>query len=763
MGHSLRMKKAVLPFRPSSQSLEARAARLAPVVRIPRSRCPRLAVLNAVAGGLRFAAAVLLLMSAAPSRAEKAAAASASPGVTNTTTLPEVVVRGDKEADPTAARIARVRENYPGSVATMSPRDLAIQKANNLGEVLARIPGAAYVDEDGRGTKPDVSLRGLNPIRSEYVQMLHDGVPTQPSMYSEQAAYYGVPAERVAAIEVFKGGSSILFGPNTVGGVINLISRAPSAYPWELILDSRFDTYGDYLGNMAVSGTEGKLSYAVEYMHKGGDGFRNSLGYSIDDVDTKLIYRPNEDHSVQIHFHYDDERSETPGGLLPSQFRSNRTISSKPNDVFFGERIEGDVRTHHQLTDQQALDLLFYAYSYQRDWYLQNFVSNTTPNMALANSNGQFLRNFETVGFEPKYTLTYDAAGMTDHQLRIGSRFYHDDVNRRSFTGRTGTAWNDNAVRTAEDQLDSFVAAAYVENEFKLTPELSLTPGGRYEYIAQSRTDLFAGTAEQSKDYDVWIPGLGASYRLAPKTLAYLNVSRAFRPPTFGDSFNPAIGASSLDLKPSTAWTYEGGIRAEPYAWLQADLGGYYTEFSDQVVVSGGTAANYDTESYGFEGVAQIGLVGLSQTILEDNPYQTPDHEIFLQAGASLIESVFANGAFQDRTLPYVANDTYTFGLLYDYRNLLNVGFQGRYVGKRFSDNANTVPENNIATVGELDAYTVFDLKFRWQVTELLTISAGINNLFDETYATQRRTGQQKGVYPGPTRVFYLATTLKFH
>ena len=65
----------------------------------------------------------------------------------------------------------------------MTADELDRQKASNLGEVLARIPGVLYVDEDGRGTKPDIGLRGLNPIRSEYVQLLADGVPTQPSMY----------------------------------------------------------------------------------------------------------------------------------------------------------------------------------------------------------------------------------------------------------------------------------------------------------------------------------------------------------------------------------------------------------------------------------------------------------------------------------------------------------------------------------------------------------------------------------------------------
>jgi Fe(3+) dicitrate transport protein len=72
------------------------------------------------------------------------------------------------------------------------------------------------------------------------------------------------------------------------------------------------------------------------------------------------------------------------------------------------------------------------------------------------------------------------------------------------------------------------------------------------------------------------------------------------------------------------------------------------------------------------------------------------------------------------------------------------------------------VQENAVGTIGKLGAYTVVDLKLRWQARERISINAGVNNLLDEKYATQRRTGSQKGVFPGPTRAFYVSTTLEY-
>jgi Fe(3+) dicitrate transport protein len=83
-------------------------------------------------------------------------------------------------------------------------------------------------------------------------------------------------------------------------------------------------------------------------------------------------------------------------------------------------------------------------------------------------------------------------------------------------------------------------------------------------------------------------------------------------------------------------------------------------------------------------------------------------------------------------------------------------------MGARFTDNANTVEQDPIGSIGELSAYSVIDLKARWQVLDVLALNAGVNNVFDESYATQRRNGAQKGIFPGPTRAFYAAATASF-
>jgi outer membrane receptor for ferrienterochelin and colicin len=188
----------------------------------------------------------------------------------------------------------------------------------------------------------------------------------------------------------------------------------------------------------------------------------------------------------------------------------------------------------------------------------------------------------------------------------------------------------------------------------------------------------------------------------------------------------------------------------------------FYTDFTDQVVVSAGTAANYDTRSYGFEGAARVGLLGLGRALARGDGDAHGDTELFLQGGLSVLEASFVDGAFADNALPYVPEVTATFGALLAWRETVSLTLQGRYMGARFTDNANTVEEDPTATIGELSAYSVFDIKARWQALDVLAINAGLNNVFDESYGTQRRNGAQKGIFPGPTRAFYAAATASF-
>ena len=132
--------------------------------------------------------------------------------------------------EPTEVRVIGSRpdlQKIPGSGYLVTEKDIARAQPFSVGEMLRRVPGVQVRDEPGGGNRLDISIRGLESGRSRRVLVLEDGIPVALNPYSEPDMYYAPPVERMRGIEVVKGSGSVLFGPQTTGGVINFLTLVP--------------------------------------------------------------------------------------------------------------------------------------------------------------------------------------------------------------------------------------------------------------------------------------------------------------------------------------------------------------------------------------------------------------------------------------------------------------------------------------------------------------------------------------------------------
>jgi iron complex outermembrane receptor protein len=161
-------------------------------------------------------------------------------------------------------------------VSTVTTLDFARIDQNrplDLAEAIRYAPGVNVTV--GNKSEFTLKLRGMDSSR---IVLLIDGVPSYEP-------YFGtfdlktVAAAGIDSLQITKGPSSVLYGPNTLGGVVNVITRRPGADPY-LMVNGSFGENNTWTGGLDGGFRLGRFSLA------GNVGFQDSDGYSYPDPNT---------------------------------------------------------------------------------------------------------------------------------------------------------------------------------------------------------------------------------------------------------------------------------------------------------------------------------------------------------------------------------------------------------------------------------------------------------------------------------------------
>ena len=185
-------------------------------------------------------------------------------------------------------------ETSTGSGFVLNKAALEQFEFDDIHRVLQSVPGVYIREEDGYGLRPNIGLRGATSERSSKIALMEDGVLIAPAPYSAPAAYYFPNISRMTQVEVFKGPSAITYGPNTVGGAINMLSRPVNTKDsGEIDLALGQQRYGKAHGH--YSKNIGNLGLMLEGVHLRADGFKSldndgSTGFVKNEILAKAHY-----------------------------------------------------------------------------------------------------------------------------------------------------------------------------------------------------------------------------------------------------------------------------------------------------------------------------------------------------------------------------------------------------------------------------------------------------------------------------------------
>lgn len=480
-----------------------------------------------------------------------------------------------------------------GSAHVVNKKQLERSEYDDAGAILQQVPGVYVRQEDGVGLRPNLGIRGANPDRSKKLTLMEDGILFGPAPYSAPAAYYFPLLTRMSAVRVIKGPSAVAYGPQTVGGAIDFISR-PIPSKTSGGLDVGYGQYGYVKADGWFGGSDGRLGFLVSGTHLHNEGFKQlpsgaDTGSTRNDWTVKASYvlDPSDEQRSEfvLKLAYADEVSnETYLGLTDADFRADpdRRYPASQLDQMKNQRASAVL--FHEYSDPGArlkLKSAVYRHDYHRVWRKVNQLKTSPAFDVITNpddpTNAGYLavlrgeadsaslgesimvgpneRTFVSEGIQT--VLEHQrTTGAFAHRLELGTRFHYDEIDRRH--SQSGFAME--AGELVPDGTPEQVTAAGKQSTYALAlhaidaitwRSLTLTPGVRVELLRSQDEDRLAAQTHE-RFVTAVLPGVGLYWALAPSFGLLGGVYRGFSPPAPG---------SEPEISPEYSVNYEAGGR----------------------------------------------------------------------------------------------------------------------------------------------------------------------------------------------------------
>lgn len=494
----------------------------------------------------------------------------------------------------TARGRVEMLQDIPDSVTAFSRASLRDREIRSIDDAVALSPGIHMINDQDPGTNI-MTVRGITTdrLQAPSVAYVIDGVSLADTEFFTGRFF------DVERVEILKGPQGALYGKNAIGGVINVVTRAPSP-EWEGNVELG---YGNGDTRLAEGGLGGpiirdKLLFRVAgSLHK-TDGFVHNrfLDKKVDyftsrNLRARFMGLLSDNFTADLRFNYMNEE----GGAAH--------ISSNNVTGLNGGRLSGAALTDPIGDFEGMADREWKNVSLKLDWtlgtggtltsisayddYDKDFVEEFDFRNGPVTLNGLPLfpegvqplsqpKDIEVLTQEIRYTSD------DDRRLRwILGAFVQDTKNVRvDDFGPLLFGAEAPHFRTRSTQTAVFGQASY-----DLTPALEVTAALRYDRDDRSvtTTGVESGTLIERWDevFDRFQPKLSLAWQVTPDHLVYATYAQGFK--TGGFNAPPAPGdIHEAVFRPEKTRAYEVGVKT---SWLDgrliANVAGFHTKYDN--------------------------------------------------------------------------------------------------------------------------------------------------------------------------------------
>ena len=667
--------------------------------------------------------------------------------------LAQVESKADEVMVVTASGFEQKLTHAPATISVISRADLEMKRFANLAEALQDQEGIDVFGNTGKTGGLNISIRGMP---SEYTLILIDGRRQNvagnitPNGFGEMSGGVMPPVNAIERIEIVRGPMSTLYGSDAMGGVINIITRKVTDtwntsitqdYTWQqerefgdthkTSLHTSGPLIADTLG-LAVRGSFYKRNESNLTAQGAGGQELSTRGQSKVENEnytfgTRLDYIAIEEHNLWLDM--DLSRQNYDNGTPENRKLSNNDTPTRWRGYDDELRYEN---RQFALGHTSQVDLGVWESSVM--YNVSETIGRTIPGdpnnpSGIPGKNVKDKRELETsnIVLDTKLNTTIG----DDHYLTVGAQY-----------------WNASMTDgMSSEDFEQTTWSLFAEDEWLITDDLSLTLGGRYDHH-----DAFGSQ---------FSPRAYAVYSLSPTMTVKGGVSTGYKAPQVdvlhsGINGITAQGAEitigSPDLKPETTRTTELAFYYHGDQGITTNVTLFHNQFDDKITRGAPLYNCHSSENPNRPGCVSFGSNWTQDTFSQ----QTNVDEAYSRG----VEFAFAMPLLD--TVNFSMNYTFTeteikengkvAGELSDTpkhkasakvnwaaTEQANVWLAVNYRGesRRFNGLVEDLSPANKAlydAVGDIKAYTLFDLGGAYRINNNFSVNATIYNLFNQDF-----------------------------
>ena len=659
----------------------------------------------------------------------------------NVTTLDEITVTGTRESQSLA--------QTPASVSLINEASITATNPTHPSQIMGQVPGV-WVNVTG-GEGHQTAIR--QPLTTSPVYLyLEDGVPTRSTGFFNHNALYEISIPQAGGIEITRGPGTALYGSDAIGGVINVMTRAPSLEP-ELMLGVDAGEFGFKRLLLSGSNTFNSEGVRADLNLTKTDGWRNTTEYDRQGGTLRWDHASGSDTIIKTILSWSriDQQTAGSSALTESDYLTNPTLNYTP--ISYREvsalRLSSAIETEHS---NSLISFTPYIRANDMD-LLANWSLGYDPTVYNTQNN--------SLGLLAKYRENFPEQNA---RLIVGADLDYSPGNRneqRLSVVKNGAIYESYTIgQTIYDYDVTFQGISpYIHGDISPVEKLHITAGLRYDNLSYDYDNLISDAAivigsstyrhpsDTTTRYTHVSPKLGATYEFIKELAGFVAYNHAFRAPSESQLFRQGSALNTVNLKPVKADSYEIGLRGNIASTWRYEIAVYHMTKQDDIlsyrdpVTSATQAVNAgETLHQGME----LGLgVALTEELHFDvaASYAKHTYEEWIISGTADY-----SGNEMESAPRTIANTR----LAYSPAALKGGSTSLEWVklGNYWMDAANTQ---------KYDGHDLYNARFMYPLKKSLELSASVMNFTDERYAesSSYNTTVGRQFAPGMPRTYY--------